>query len=288
MKARYKYLFYILFLLAALWIISYIQNASDTPSCGSNEKENEVVITSSNITTGAGNSIDITALFSITSDGEAVAVTYDMLELGGLSPEMPAVGEYTVTLTYISPDGKRHEAASVVRITEDGTVEVVIRKTDISILEGDTFNISNMFAVTENGESVEISDTEIDLGGYDAAIQAVGEYTVRLTYISTDSKTHEAYATLTVRHRVIVSITATAATIYEGEDIPDVTSLFKITADGDNVNIREEMIDIGELDTENTKAGDYLITLKYESSDGITHTKTAYLHIIHHWIPDFE
>ncbi len=298
MKKR-DILLIMLLIIAAVCIDLYIRRTdgadnvteapTETPDSTQDSTEApspKVVISSSSITVGEGTAVDIYTLFGIVADGECVAVSANMLELGGLNPEQPEEGEYTVRLTYVCRDGEIYSAESTVTVLGASAVTVQIKHTDVTVIEGDIFDTSLMFEITADGERVDITDEMICLGGYESDRPTEGVYTVTLTYTSSDGAAHIDSALLTVLHRVSVTISGTGVTKYEGETV-DLTSLFSITADGESIAVRADMIDAGALNTADTTAGDYTVTLTYISFDGASHTGTATVHIIRRWIGPF-
>ena len=57
----------------------------------------------------------------ITNDGESVALTDDMIDFGGLNPENPAAGNYTVSITYTNTDGVAVSTEFVLLVTPAGS-----------------------------------------------------------------------------------------------------------------------------------------------------------------------
>ncbi len=294
MKKRYLWLIVAFaVLIAAVSVCEAIRingtpdnGGQNTPPPDTSIKESAVTVTASNISLNEDGEIDVLSLFKITEDGKSIEVTLDMLELGELDPEKLTEGEYTVTLTYKSADGKTHTASSTVKVSPKYTVTVKIAHTDMRILSDEALDISQLFSVKADGENVAVTTDMLDLGGYDTASPKIGTYTVTLTYISQDGVTHTDTAVLTVIKRADVEIKGSSVTVYEGAEI-DILSLFTLTENGESVAVTFDMLDTGRLDPDNTVAGDYTVTLTYTSNDGCRHTGTAAVHVIRQWIGPF-
>lgn len=79
--------------------------------------------------------------------------------------------------------------------------EINIASTDKTVFEGEAVDVKSMFTVTEDGQSVAVTDDMLDLDGLDAENPVKGTYTVTLTYVSTDNQTVNKTATVTVSER---------------------------------------------------------------------------------------
>lgn len=78
----------------------------------------EINITSTDKTVFEGEAVDVKSMFTVTEDGQSVAVTDDMLDLDGLNAENPVKGTYTVTLTYVSTDNQTVNKTATVTVSE--------------------------------------------------------------------------------------------------------------------------------------------------------------------------
>lgn len=58
-------------------------------------------------------------------------------------------------------------------------------------------------------------------------------------------------------------------------ELEKILALFTISENGDNVDVKEKMLDLGGLDLDSPKAGVYSVTLSYTAKDFRTHNKSA-------------
>ncbi len=173
----------------------------------------EVSITGIDVTIKEGDGVNVKNLFTLKENGNRLSVTEEMLSLGGLNTESAKAGVYTVTLTYTSADGVAHSGSIKVTVEEKSStptpepepekVNVSITSTNKTVEEGTAIDVKSLFTVKADGIAVSITDSMLNLGGLNASNPAVGTYTVKLTYISTDGATHTKTAAVTVKAKEI-------------------------------------------------------------------------------------
>ncbi len=291
-------------------------------SCFTKEPENtdtppappappSITITAEDVSIEEGEAIDVKSLFILKADGKAVEITDGMLTLGGLNPESPESGSYTVTLKYVLGESSASKSITVT-VTEKyippTPILVIIIHTNATIFTDGTIDVKSLFKVTADGEEIEISDDMISLGTFDLSNPKTGTYSITLTYISSDGAEHEKRAYVTVKEPetvpapdeptpdpkpdepipdpkpdepppdpipdpIIVEITSYNVTINKGESL-NAKALFRIAADGEPITVTDEMLSLGGFSA-NASAGIYTITLTYISEDDVKHTKTA-------------
>ncbi len=234
-----------------------------------------VEITTKSGATQEGEAIDCKSLFTITADGEPVSVTDEMLDVGGLDCANPAVGTYTVKLTYTATDGQIHEATATVTVTTDPVIEVVITQKNATVEVGDTLDCKTLFTVTAEGQSVEVTDSMLDLGTLDFANLVAGKHTVTLTYLSTDDVTHTASTTVTVINRVRITAKNGEITNDTSVEKLDCKTLFTITENGEKVTVTDAMLNLGSFNPNAPVVGSYTVTCTYTSADGLVYNATA-------------
>lgn len=80
-----------------------------------------------------------------------------------------------------------------------------------------------------------------------------------------------------------VSIVKNNKTVEVGNPIDKselISYLFKVTVDGKEFELTDDMLDFGNLNFENPEEGTYTITLKFTTQDNLEHTDTATLTVI--------
>ena len=146
-----------------------------------------VTLSAENKSVYEGEAVDILSLFTVYVDGEEVAVTMEMLDLGELQADAPAVGIYTVKLRYLAADKRTYIANALITVlpqnaeNDDATVVITsIGKT----IEG-------------NGEEVPVTESMLSMGAFTPEKPTEGTYMITLTYVL-NGKTYEETVALTV------------------------------------------------------------------------------------------
>ena len=141
------------------------------------------------------------SLFTVYVDGEEVAVTMEMLDLGKLQADAPAVGIYTVKLRYLAADKRTYIANALITVlpqnaeNDDATVVITsIGKT----IEGRTpFDVTTLFSIEINGEEVPVTESMLSMGAFTPEKPTEGTCMITLTYVL-NGKTYEETVALTV------------------------------------------------------------------------------------------
>ncbi len=250
-------------------------------------QNNIVTITTGTATINEDDYIDVKTLFAIVMDGENVEITDDMIDCGEFDSYSHSIGNYTVSISFVSPDGKTHIAYSNIIVKGKEFVRVRILHTDLTIVEGESFNPVNMFQLYIEDEEVAVTNEMVSFDDFDILSAAVGNYTVSFSYVSSDGVVHSDTANIIVLRRISVKIESKDVTLYENDADYDFTSLFTLTIDEKSVDITSNMLDFNGLDPDNPIAGDYVIVLSVTTSDGLVHTETANVKVIRGWIGPF-
>ncbi len=117
--------------------------------------------------------------FYIYEDGKSIDVNSENVTLDTSALNSAAIGDKCeVSLSYVPADGKGSATKSVkVNVTESGTI--AIKAYNAEMFESDTLDLTSLFEITDNGESITVTDDMIngfvDFGSSD-------ECEVTLTY----------------------------------------------------------------------------------------------------------
>lgn len=156
--------------------------------------------------------------------------------------------------------------------------KVVITPSDMQTFVTNTFDYTQMFSVTIDGEPYAVSASEIDSSGADLATP--GTYTISIAIV-VDGKTHTSSATLTVVAPRDASVTAKTndATVImlENAEEYDYKLLFTATVAGQPYQLRDEDIDLSEVDM--TAEGMYYVTAQI-TVDGNVFSDDAAIYLI--------
>ena len=191
---------------------------------------------------------DYTSLFTITVDGESVAVLSEYVNSSAVSE---AAGSYDVTCTYQT----KNASVKVVVSESVRTLELLQEHVTLRLKQVKSFDFNALFEAKVNGKKVEITGDMVET---DVA-EALGEYTYTVTY-GTQNKTLK----VTVEDDVLIvpsarslQIESTALADY------DFTELFSLYVDGAAVKVTEAMLDTSAL--ANAEEGkDYSVSLSYD------------------------
>ncbi len=132
--------------------------------------------------------LDIRDIFELFADGAAVEITDGMLNLGGYDQASPAVGTYTLTLTYTSSDGATHSQTA--QLTVVRRVAVTVTGGSVTVYEGESVDILSLFTVTADGAAVTVTEDMVYAGRLYPNKASAGDYTVTLIYKSADGCRH--------------------------------------------------------------------------------------------------
>lgn len=196
-------------------------------------------------------SYDFSALFSAEKDGQAVAITADMIVSN--VENKAGVYEYTVTYAGIS-------RTLTVTIHPDHWVEAIAayRELPITLSELRQFDFTSLFSLFVDGVPVRVTADMIDTTGLSGA-QVGGSYTVTFYYTyGGNSCTSE--TVLRVVEEQQLSITAKNIVTYPNGAAIDLASLFEIKK-GDTLLETPVRYITGAINY--TKEGVYPITLNY-------------------------
>lgn len=209
-----------------------------------------------NVYVGAVNEFEPKALFAITLGGEEVEVTDDMIT-GEVKPE---VGDYEINLSI----GSR-KASVIVHVVNEHVIKIGSAYSEIDIAPEDvsSYDFINDFYIYEDGKSVEVNSENVTLDTSALTGAAIGDKCeISVSYVPADGK---GGATKTV----IVNVTAVGsiaikvlnAEVFESDTL-DLTSLFEITDNGEEIEVTDDMIS-GFVDFGNSD--ECKITLTYKN-----------------------
>ncbi len=209
-----------------------------------------------NVYVGAVNEFEPKALFAITLGGEEVEVTDDMIT-GEVKPE---VGDYEIKLSI----GSR-KASVIVHVVNEHVIKIGSAYSEIDIAPEDvsSYDFINDFYIYEDGKSVEVNSENVTLDTSALTGAAIGDKCeISVSYVPADGK---GGATKTV----IVNVTAVGsiaikvlnAEVFESDTL-DLTSLFEITDNGEEIEVTDDMIS-GFVDFGNSD--ECKITLTYKN-----------------------
>lgn len=209
-----------------------------------------------NVYVGAVNEFEPKALFAITLGGEEVEVTDDMIT-GEVKPE---VGDYEINLSI----GSR-KVSVIVHVVNEHVIKIGSAYSEIDIAPEDvsSYDFINDFYIYEDGKSVEVNSENVTLDTSALTGAAIGDKCeISVSYVPADGK---GGATKTV----IVNVTAVGsiaikvlnAEVFESDTL-DLTSLFEITDNGEEIEVTDDMIS-GFVDFGNSD--ECKITLTYKN-----------------------
>lgn len=209
-----------------------------------------------NVYVGTVNEFEPKALFAITLGGEEVEVTDDMIT-GEVKPE---VGDYEIKLSI----GSR-KASVIVHVVNEHVIKIGSAYSEIDIAPEDvsSYDFINDFYIYEDGKSVEVNSENVTLDTSALTGAAIGDKCeISVSYVPADGK---GGATKTV----IVNVTAVGsiaikvlnAEVFESDTL-DLTSLFEITDNGEEIEVTDDMIS-GFVDFGNSD--ECKITLTYKN-----------------------
>ena len=209
-----------------------------------------------NVYVGAVNEFEPKALFAITLGEEEVEVTDDMIT-GEVKPE---VGDYEIKLSI----GSR-KASVIVHVVNEHVIKIGSAYSEIDIAPEDvsSYDFINDFYIYEDGKSVEVNSENVTLDTSALTGAAIGDKCeISVSYVPADGK---GGATKTV----IVNVTAVGsiaikvlnAEVFESDTL-DLTSLFEITDNGEEIEVTDDMIS-GFVDFGNSD--ECKITLTYKN-----------------------
>lgn len=209
-----------------------------------------------NVYVGAVNEFEPKALFAITLGGEEVEITDDMIT-GEVKPE---VGDYEIKLSI----GSR-KASVIVHVVNEHVIKIGSAYSEIDIAPEDvsSYDFINDFYIYEDGKSVEVNSENVTLDTSALTGAAIGDKCeISVSYVPADGK---GGATKTV----IVNVTAVGsiaikvlnAEVFESDTL-DLTSLFEITDNGEEIEVTDDMIS-GFVDFGNSD--ECKITLTYKN-----------------------
>ncbi len=270
-----------LFIVLFFFLLTFIVTGCDKEEV---HKEVLITLTEDNTVEVEATSFDYTKMFKITVDGADYTVTEDMIDSSAV--QLNEVGDYKVTLTASIVDKVIGDKEYETIYTKDGTLHVVakevtekvvlISETTVSkeIEKGDTtFDFTKLFKITVDGVDVEVKKEWIDTSKVN--FNEANTYEVTLTY-TLDGKDYTKTISVEVKETVtekvvLISETNASKEIEKGDTSFDFTKLFKITVDGEAVEVKKEWIDTSKVDFNTPDT--YEVTLTY-TVDGKDYTKT--------------
>ncbi len=201
-------------------------------------------------------SFDYTTLFSVTSDGESVTVTKEMLDLSALSPD---VDSFEVTCSY----GDKSAAVKVTVTRDVWTVDLSQNTLTISVKEVKYYNFRALFTVKKNGINVGVANNMVDSD----VSETPGTYHFTVTAGSVSQT-----LTVTVReieYKVELAQEEVTVRISAVEDY-DFNALFTVTEEGVAKQITDDMVETNIV----ALVGTYHYTVKFGTA-----SKTLTVHV---------
>ncbi len=138
-------------------------------------------------------------------------------------------------------------------------LDVTTSNTTIALASVSSFDAKTLFKITDDGKEVAISADMIS-GSVEAK---AGSYTITLTYKGKTYTSNVNVVDLTpevVTKKVNLESTNLTVELKDFK-IEDVKKLFKITDDGKEIEVKDEMLNVGDL---TAAVGEYEVTLTYE------------------------
>lgn len=200
-------------------------------------------------------SFDVTTLFSLYFDGEAVKVTEDMIDATALE-NATAGNSYVVSMRF-EKGGFSNEKSVTVNVVEAAETVVTAKNTE-TYPNGAAIDLTSLFSITKGTEVIPVTPSMIT-GTIDYTTE--GENPVTITY-GDIQKT----AVVTVRYGVIINLP-------RGDDIPvtigtnknsyDFAADFSVIVNGVKYTQIEDLIDISGIDFSKPGTTSAKITLRY-------------------------
>ncbi|HBF15197.1 MAG TPA: hypothetical protein DDW30_05875 [Clostridiales bacterium] len=205
---------------------------------------------------------DFNTLFEAKRDGEIIAITSDMVQ----TDFRAEIGEYTYTVT----NGNRSETLKI-HVVDNRIVEIIpaYRSLSLTAEELRTLDPTGLFTVFIDGAQIPVT-ADMLTGEVPSEPQVGRIYTIGIRY-STEKQTYTAEIPITVSAADDILIRATDVETYPNAEPIDLTTLFTIQRDGQNISVTQDMIS-GSVDY--TMEGENIITLTYRAA-GIEKTATA-------------
>ena len=207
---------------------------------------------------------DFSDLFEIYVDGAKRYVDPTYIDASEVKNE---TGSYTVTCSY---GGKTATVKVKVTLSRNVTVEATETRIKVKDTEVFVYDYKSYFKITEEGNSVEVTDDMLDL----SALKAKGgTYVVKCIY---DGVSDKIWVEVTETDYVI-SVTDSVVTVNVAKvkDL-DLKALFAVTLNKEIVEVKDDMIS-GEVKEE---VGDYTITLTIGSKSATVTVRVTDDHVI--------
>ncbi len=201
---------------------------------------------------------DYASLFTAYVDGTQVVVTNDMLTNNVQTDE----GTYNVSLSLYGTS-----KSVAVQVVSHVVASAVVNYPTLSITaeQKDSFDFTTLFTLYVDDVITPVKETMLDLS---ALSDAVGTYQVKLIYNYNEDGTlnYTLPTNVSIVDSLPVFITHTDTTVYVNSQAIDLTTLFSIVDDGDQIAVSTEMLS-GSVNY--ITAGVYPVTLTY---NGFTDT----------------
>lgn len=199
---------------------------------------------------------DFTKLFVISKDGNLIPTLSEYVDVSQLAPDG---AEHTATCTY------NGVTASVTVLVYVPQCQITATADEITVSTNQAldYDYMSMFSVRFNGATVTVDQSMVTTN----VSNVFGDYFYTVKYYGAEK-------TLTIHVVNDVQITATAEVV-EIRDVDvnsfDYTTLFSITKNGLNVNVKDYFLDLSARTTE----GDFSVICNYEHA-----SQTAKVHVI--------
>ena len=206
-------------------------------------------------------SYDFRSDFYVYEDGKSVDVNSENVRLDKSALIGAAVGDKrVVALSYIPADGKGGATKTViVNVAESGTV--AIKALNAEIFESDTLDLTSLFEITDNGESITVTDDMIS-GFVDFTSSDVCEITLtykNLTRTATVKKING--ISIKYAHGEVVSVKKG-----ENKGAYDFAGDFEVYIDGIRFYGLSGWIDTSSVDFDEIGVYEALLTVKYNDA----------------------
>ncbi|MEA3514755.1 MAG: hypothetical protein U9R34_04725 [Nanoarchaeota archaeon] len=227
-----------------------------------------------------GDLVDFSNLKATDSDGDALSYTYSspLDSSGKWQTEEGDVGEYLITIT--ASDGKTEVSQKVMIVVETLNRKPVVAVKDITVEEGETIKIVPQI-IDEDGDSVTLEYSGwMESDTYTTTSDDAGVYTVTLKV--SDGKltvSKDIVITVTNKNRAPVLADVPDVEVVEGEKV--VLDYKATDPDDDSITFRftDPVDDIGEWQTEEGDAGEYLVTVT-ASDDKLKDTQGVLITVV--------
>lgn len=223
-----------------------------------------VTLTKNSVTVYAEEALtyDYNSLFTVTMDGEEIAITSDMVT----SNVADKSGEYSYTVAI-------GDASATLQVIVK-SYDVSLSQTEVSVKKYNAteYNYNEFFTATVDGKEVEITADMISHN----IVAEVGEYSYTVT-CGNKSATLKVIVVDGNDVLVVPSYAELTLTLSQLQDY-DYTMLFSLYVDGESVQVTDEMVDSTAL-SQATAGNSYVVTFSY-TLKGVTYSDEMTVNVV--------